>query len=358
MNAAPPLLPGQLNAECRPATGHLRPGGTDAAGAGVLAPGINALYGAPLFDKARPAMLTFGMGGYPSLSFSTTRLAVSWTRCGTQCSSQPLNATLLLGIYDRNADAAGAGVFGMGMTAYANPKQPQKQRITWKMRTAISNWWGTIPKPAAGALAVWAVVIIVAFGLTVYLSAWILYDENELAWAIIIVAALSLVATVAQIVAWTFAQPPPRHWLTTIQKVWKELIVGVAMHYPAILSGVSLGALVLSGNDKTNALSPTNVTIVLVQQTVLTGVTWLMFRERLRKRTHPGQPNQPAGQPNQPAGQPNQPAGARKEDKQMPVVLALLALLAIVQVLLALLSVVTVLAFFANTKKGKRRRRR
>ena len=153
------------------------------------------------------------------------------------------------------------------------------------------------------AIAVFAIVVIAAIGVTAFLSVWILYDKNELAWAIIIVAALSLGATVAQIVAWTFAQPPPRHWLTTIRQTWKESIVGVAMHYPAILSGVSLGALVLSGNDSANDLNPTHVAMVLAQQTVLTGVTWFMFRERLRKRTHPGQPSQPGGQPSQPGGQ-------------------------------------------------------
>ncbi len=215
------------------------------------------------------------------------------------------------------------------------------------------------------AIAVFAIVIIAAFGVTVFMAAWILYDQNELAGAIIIAAALSLAITATQIVVWPLTQPPPWHWLATIRKAWTEVIVGAAMHYAAILSGASLGALLLSGNDETNGLSQTNVAMVLAQQAVVTGTTLYMFGERLRKRIRPGQPNQPAVQPNQPAVQPNQPAvqpnqpaGARKEDKQMPVVLALLALLAIVQVLLALLQVVTVLAVFASTKKGNKRRRK
>ena len=137
------------------------------------------------------------------------------------------------------------------------------------------------------------------------------------------------------------------------------------MHYAAILSGASLGALLLSGNDETNGLSQTNVAMVLAQQAVVTGTTLYMFGERLRKRIRPGQPNQLAGQPNQlagqpnqPAGQPNQPARARKEDKQIAVVQVLLALLAIAQVLLALLAVVTALTVFVGAKKGNRRRRK
>ena len=235
------------------------------------------------------------------------------------------------------------------------------------MGIAISKAWDTVRGAIAGAIVMWVIVVVATSCVAAFLMAWILYAENEIIWAIGISVVLSLITTTMQIVSWYRAQPPPRNWLTVL-KAWKEPIIGVAMHYPGILGGTSIGALALLGRDAENGVNETHIAIVLVQQIVLTGTTWLMFGERLRKRIPPGQANQPAGQPSQPVGerlrkrippgQANQPAGARKEDKQMSVALALLALLAIAQVLLALLSVVTVLAFFVNTKKGKRRRRK
>lgn len=180
-----------------------------------------------------------------------------------------------------------------------------------------------------GAIVMWLIVIVAVLCVAGFLTAGILYAEGEFLWAFIISAMLSVVITAVQIVGWYRAQPTPRHLFTTMGK---EPILGVAMYYPVILGGVSLGALVLLENDPDSGLNGMYVTMVLVQQTALTGTTWLMFGERLRKRIPPGQPNQPAG--------------ARKEDKQMPVALALLALL----------SVVSVLAVFASTKKGNKRR--
>lgn len=203
------------------------------------------------------------------------------------------------------------------------------------MRTAINNQWGMVKKPAFWAFVVWAIVIALTAFFATFLLAGQLYAEKKFALAAIIAAVLSLVATTVQIVGWYRSQPPPRQDLPTIRKAWREPIVGVAMHYSAILIGISLGGLILSRNCPESIICCTYSILVLVQQIVLTGATCWMFGERLRKRIPPRQPNQPAV--------------ARKEDKQMPVVLALLALLAVV---------VAVLTVFVGAKKGNRRRRR
>ena len=219
------------------------------------------------------------------------------------------------------------------------------------MMTAISNWWSTIPKPTAGALAVWAIVIVLTSFFVTLLLAGDLYAKREFSQVILYAALLSLLPTMAQIYRWYQAQPQSQCWLTAIWKAPQEILVGIAMHYPAILIGISLGGLTSQENCTRNCLDLGHITLVMVQQAALTGATWIIFRERLRKRIPPGQSNQPAGQP-------NQPARARKEDKQIAVVQILLALLAIVQVLLALLAVVTALTVFVGAKKGNRRRRK
>ena len=195
------------------------------------------------------------------------------------------------------------------------------------MGTAISNAWGMVRRPSADAIKMGLSVLLAISWVAALLMAGILYAERELVWAITLSVTLSLGMSVLQTVYWCLAQPLPR-------KVWKEPFVGAVMHYPAIMSGVALGSLMLPGSDAANGLNWTHIAIVLVQQVALTGTAWSTFGKYLRKRIPPKRSNQVAG--------------ARTKGKRPLVVLALLALLA----------VVTVLAFFAGTKKGNRRRRK
>ena len=201
------------------------------------------------------------------------------------------------------------------------------------MRTAFINLWGMVKKPAVGAFAMWALVIVLTTWVVTFKLARDLYAKEEFSQVIIFTLLLSLAPTIAQMCYWCRAQWHPKYWCATIRKAWQEIIVGVAMHYPAILIGVSLGSLTSPDNCTKNGVD-SHTLLVAVQQVGLTSATWLLFGERLRKRIPPRQPNQPAV--------------ARKEDKQMPVVLALLTLLA----------VVAALTVFASTKKGNKRRRK
>ena len=116
------------------------------------------------------------------------------------------------------------------------------------MITANSNWWGDVQKSTARAILVWAIVIALTSCVATFILAGQLYAEKKFALAIIFAAVLSLFATTVQIVGRYRSQPPPGQVLPTIRKAWQEPIVGIAMHYSAILIGISLGGLILSRN--------------------------------------------------------------------------------------------------------------
>lgn len=156
-----------------------------------------------------------------------------------------------------------------------------------KKRTANSGFWSTIWKSATGAIETWVTMLLVAFCVAAFLLAAISYAEEEFAVAIIIAAVLSLVITVVQISGRCLAQPTALHWPTKIRKVLKELSIGIAMHYPAMLGGIYMLALLSLKNNTGNGISEFHITMVLVHQLVLTGAASIMFRERLRKRIPP-----------------------------------------------------------------------
>ena len=151
----------------------------------------------------------------------------------------------------------------------------------------MSGLWASTWNAATRAIGVGAIVVIVVSGLTAFLLAGMLYANKEFSLVIIIAAVLSLLPTIVQICCWYRAQPRPRCWRVTIKKAWQEPIVGVAMHYAAILIGVSLGGLTLSENCPGNDIDWMRAILVIAQQLMLTGATWVMFGERLRKRIPP-----------------------------------------------------------------------
>ena len=67
----------------------------------------------------------------------------------------------------------------------------------------------------------------------------------------------------------------PRTW--NLRVAWNTLVVGVAIHYSAIIIGVSFGAVFTLENDSGWA-----VIAVLVQQAVLTRAAWILVDEYRR----------------------------------------------------------------------------
>lgn len=151
----------------------------------------------------------------------------------------------------------------------------------------MSGLWAFIWNAATEAIVIGALVIIaVSVGTSFWLAAE-LYEGKEFSRVIIIAAVLSLLLIIAQIYCWYREQPQPRCWCAAIRKARQELVVGVAMHYAAILIGVSLGGLTLSENCPGNDIDWMRAILVMAQQLMLTGATWVMFGERLRKRLPP-----------------------------------------------------------------------
>ena len=67
----------------------------------------------------------------------------------------------------------------------------------------------------------------------------------------------------------------PRTW--NLRIAWNTLTVGVAIHYSAIIIGVSFGAVFSAEND-----GSWSIIAVLVQQAVLTRAAWILVDEYRR----------------------------------------------------------------------------
>lgn len=67
----------------------------------------------------------------------------------------------------------------------------------------------------------------------------------------------------------------PKTW--NLKRTWNTLIVGIAIHYSAIIIGVSFGAVFSAENDSGWA-----IIAVLVQQAVLTRAAWILVDEYRR----------------------------------------------------------------------------
>lgn len=115
-----------------------------------------------------------------------------------------------------------------------------------------------------------------------------------------------------------------------LQTVATALVVGIVIHYSAIIIGVSSAIVFWIENGDKWA-----IVAVLIQQAVLTGGAWLMFGDHLQKWMPPKQFNQMAEM--------------RTKGKKTPVIPVLLVLLVVVT---------TVLAETSDTKRVNRRRRK
>lgn len=174
----------------------------------------------------------------------------------------------------------------------------------------------------------------------IYLAVLVLVGESWIktpSWpAILAIGGLASGLVVVQVVAHIRGQSIDWPQTSTrkvkrnkFQTVATALVVGIAMHYSAIIIGVSSAIVFWIQNGDKWA-----IVAVLIQQAVLTSGAWLMFGEHLQKLMPPKQFNQVAGM--------------HTKGEKTPVI----------PVLLVLLVVVTVLAETSDTKKVNRRRRK
>ena len=118
-----------------------------------------------------------------------------------------------------------------------------------------------------------ATTIFVAIVAAAFVFAGVSYADEEHFEAI---AATGLLAT-ALLVVQTMDRNTfrPRTW--NLRIAWNTLVVGVAIHYSAIIIGVSFGSVFTLENDSGWA-----VIAVLVQQVVLTRAAWILVNEYRR----------------------------------------------------------------------------
>ena len=118
-----------------------------------------------------------------------------------------------------------------------------------------------------------AITVFVAIAVATFVVAGVSYAAREHLGAIaatgLLAAALLVVQTMDRN---TFR---PRTW--NLRIAWNTLIVGVAIHYSAIIIGASFGAVFSAENG-----SGWDIIAVLVQQAVLTRAAWILVNEYRR----------------------------------------------------------------------------
>ena len=120
-----------------------------------------------------------------------------------------------------------------------------------------------------------AIVITIFVTITVatFVFAGVSYAAEEHLGAIIATGLLAAALLVVQTMDRNTFRP--RTW--NLRIAWNMLIVGVAIHYSAIIIGVSFGAVFSVENDSGWA-----IVAVLIQQAVLTRAAWILVNEYRR----------------------------------------------------------------------------
>ena len=142
------------------------------------------------------------------------------------------------------------------------------QRVWARIKTAAMRVLEFIKAVAIGLFASVALIAFVFAGVS--------YESGDLLIAIVTTGVLATALLVVQTTNRNTLQPRtwprPRYWILRIP--WNTLIVGVAIHYSAIIIGVSFGAVFsVEGNDGWAVVA------VLVKQAVLTRAAWILVNE-------------------------------------------------------------------------------
>lgn len=118
-----------------------------------------------------------------------------------------------------------------------------------------------------------ATTIFVSIVVATFVFAGVSYAAGEHLGAIIATGLLATALLVMQTMDRNTLRPQTWNW----RIAWNTLIVGVAIHYSAIIIGVSFGAVFSAENDSSWA-----IIAVLVQQSVLTRAAWILVDEYRR----------------------------------------------------------------------------
>lgn len=118
-----------------------------------------------------------------------------------------------------------------------------------------------------------AITVFVSISVATFVFAGVSYAAEEHLGAIIATGLLATALLVVQTMDRNTFRPRTWNW----RIAWNMLIVGVAIHYSAIIIGVSFGAVFSPQKDSGWA-----IIAVLVQQAVLTRAAWILVDEYRR----------------------------------------------------------------------------
>ena len=118
-----------------------------------------------------------------------------------------------------------------------------------------------------------AITTFIVVAVATFVFAGVAYAAEEHLGAIVATGMLATALLVVQTMDRNTFRP--RTWELRI--TWNTLIVGVAIHYSAIIIGVSFGAVFAAESDSSWA-----IIAVMVQQAVLTRAAWILVDEYRR----------------------------------------------------------------------------
>lgn len=127
------------------------------------------------------------------------------------------------------------------------------------------------------AVAIWLFAYVAVYvGLAIFILAGLSYASGDHLSTIVATAVLAMALLVIQTrdrnTFWSLTWLRPSTWLRRI--VLNTLTVGVAIHYSALIIGVSFGA--VFSEEETSAWA---MVAVLVKQAVLTRAAWILVNE-------------------------------------------------------------------------------
>ena len=136
------------------------------------------------------------------------------------------------------------------------------------------------------ALKVAAATVFAAIAAAAFVFAGLSYDTGDYSAAI---GATGMLATaLLALQMWRQITLRPRAW--NLRIAINTIVVGVAIHYSAIIIGVSFGAVFSPNSGSIEA-----ITAVLVQQAVLTRAAWILVNEYSRSNAAGTNRNAPGG---------------------------------------------------------------
>lgn len=127
-----------------------------------------------------------------------------------------------------------------------------------------------------------AIGLLASVAVAAFVFAGESYESRDRLSAIVTTGLLAMALLVVQTTDWKTLHPRAWHWPRdwNLRRALKTLIVGVAIHYSAMIIGVSFGAVF---SEEGTSVWP--MVAVLVKQTILTGAAWILVNEYRKSNT-------------------------------------------------------------------------